>query len=59
MNTFTWIGVDTELQDIEARASALQDDHLLQMRIRGISRDWKEVARDRKTYIKAVRVIRA
>jgi len=54
-----WIGVDTELKDIDNRVKALRDDHLLQMRIRGLSRDWKVVAQDHKCYISAVRAVHA
>ena len=52
-----WMGVDTELKDIDTRVKALRDDHMLQMRIRGINRDWEGVAQDHKSYITAVRVI--
>jgi hypothetical protein len=52
-----WMGVDTELQDIESRVQALRKDHMLQMRIRGLSRDWNGVARDHKSYIAAVSTV--
>ena len=52
-----WMGVDTELKDIDIRVKALRDDHMLQMRIKGLNRDWAGVARDHKRYITAVRVI--
>jgi hypothetical protein len=54
-----WIGVDTELRDIETRVKALRDDDMLQMRIRTLSRDWKGVAQDHKCYISAVRAVHA
>jgi hypothetical protein len=57
MDAFTWI--DMELEDIETRVKALQDDHMLQMRIKGLTRDWEEAVHDHKSYIKAVGAIRA
>jgi hypothetical protein len=50
-----WIGVDTELQDIETRFKVLRDGHMLQMKIKGLQRNWKEVEKDHKSYINAVR----
>ena len=54
-----WMGVDTELKDIDIRVKALRDDHMLQMRIKGLSRDWNAVAQDHKLYINAVRAVHA
>jgi len=54
-----WMGVDTELKDIDTRVKALRDDHMLQMRIKGLSRDWNAVAQDHKLYINAVRAVHA
>jgi hypothetical protein len=52
-----WRGIDTELQDIETRVKVLRKDHMLQMRIRGLGRDWKGVVQDQKSYINAVSAI--
>jgi hypothetical protein len=49
-----WLEVDTALEDIHVRVADLRDDKMLQMRIRGLNRDWKEVASDYKTYKMAV-----
>jgi hypothetical protein len=49
-----WLEVDTALEDIYVRVTDLQDDNLLQMRIRGLNRDWKEVAGDYMSYKTAV-----
>lgn len=54
-----WMGVDTELQDIEDRVKTLRDDHMLSMKITGLKRDWNGVAQDQKNYITAVRSIHA
>jgi hypothetical protein len=54
-----WMGVDTELKDIDNRVKALRDDHMLQMRIRGLGRDWIGVAQDYKSYLTAVRAVHA
>ena len=39
-----WLEVDTALQDIYSRVEELREDNMLQMRIQGLYRDWKEVA---------------
>ena len=39
-----WLEVDTALQDICSRVEELREDNMLQMRIQGLYRDWKEVA---------------
>ena len=39
-----WLEVDTTLQDIYSRVEELREDNMLQMRIQGLYRDWKEVA---------------
>ena len=39
-----WLGMDTALQDIYNRVAELREDNMLQMRIQGLYRDWKEVA---------------
>jgi hypothetical protein len=54
-----WSGVDTELQDMEARVKTLRQDHMLQMRVRGLSRRWKDVGKDHKNYIAAVSAVHA
>ena len=54
-----WMGVDMYLHDIEVLFKALRDDHMPQMRIKGLIRDWNGVAREYKRYITAVRVVHA
>ena len=39
-----WLEVDTTLQDIYSRVEELREDNMLQMRIQGLYRDWKEVS---------------
>jgi hypothetical protein len=39
-----WLEMDTALQDIDNRVEELPEDNMLQMRIQGLYRDWKEVA---------------
>ncbi len=39
-----WLEADTALQDIYNRVKELREDNMLQMRIQGLYRDWKEVA---------------
>ena len=57
MNIVTdyWMGVDTELKDIDTRVKALRGDHMLQMRVKSLIRYWKVVEQDYKLYIQAVR----
>jgi hypothetical protein len=49
-----WLEVDTALEDIYVRVTDLREDNMLQMKIRGLNRDWKEVASDYKSYKTAV-----
>jgi hypothetical protein len=53
-----WMEVDTVLQDIERRARGLQDNDMLQMNMRSLKRNWKEVAGDYKMYKSAVCTVR-
>lgn len=46
--------MDTVLEDIEKRVEVLQKDNILQMRIRGLNRDWKEAAKNYMAYKIAV-----
>jgi hypothetical protein len=39
-----WLEADTVLQDIYNRVEELREDNMLQMRIQGLYRDWKEIA---------------
>jgi hypothetical protein len=39
-----WLEADTSLQDIYSRVEELREDDMLQMRIQGLHRDWKEIA---------------
>jgi hypothetical protein len=57
MDTFTWI--DMELQDMETRVQALQNDDMLQMRIRGLCRNWQEAVQGHKSYLMVVRTVHA
>jgi len=59
-----WSGVDTELGYADTRAKTLRDDDTLdedtlQMKIMGLTRNWKGVEKDFKEYINAVRAIHA
>lgn len=49
-----WLEVDTVLEDVERRAKGLRDDDMLQMNMRSLKRNWKEVADDYKMYKTAV-----
>jgi hypothetical protein len=55
--TAYWMGVDTELKDIDNRVKALRGDHMLQMKIRSLARDWEGVEKNHKLYINTVRVV--
>ena len=61
MNTVTeyWSGVDTELNYVDTRAKTLRDDHMLQMKIQALMRNWKGIETDFKQYINAVRAVHA
>jgi hypothetical protein len=52
-----WVTVDYELVKMGTRVRGLRDDHMLQMRIKDLVRDWKTVEQDYKLYINAVRAI--
>jgi len=49
-----WLEAETRLSGIESTVKELRDDHMLQKRIRSLSRDWKETENDYKTYKTAV-----
>jgi len=52
-----WNGVNTELRYIDTRAKTLRDDHMLQMKIKNLMRNWEGVEKDFKQYINAVRAV--
>jgi SMC interacting uncharacterized protein involved in chromosome segregation len=54
-----WMGLDTELCDISRRVQGLQNDHMLDMKIRTFTRRWKEIAQDYNSYINAVSTVHA
>jgi chromosome segregation ATPase len=54
-----WSGANVEVQDIEARFRALQNDDTFQMRIKALDRDWTGVAEDHKRYKASVSAVHA
>jgi hypothetical protein len=54
-----WMGVDTELRDINRRVRELRNDYILKTKIRAFTRRWREIAQDYKRYINAVSTIHA
>ena len=54
-----WQTADTQLMDMNSRAKALRDDHMLQMKIKGLQRDWKQVETEHINYLTAVRAVYA
>jgi hypothetical protein len=53
------VGVDTELACVDFQAKTLRDDHMLQVNIKMLMRNWKGVEKDFKQYINAVRAVHA
>jgi len=52
-----WNGVNTELRYIDTRAKTLRDDHMLQMKIKNLMRNWEGVEKDFKQYINAINTL--
>jgi hypothetical protein len=52
-----WIEVDKALEDVECRVEEFRYDTMLEIRIQGLNRDWKEIAKRYKTYNAAVCVV--
>ena len=49
-----WLEVVIVLRDIEGRIKELEDHNMLDIKIQGLYREWKEVAKDYKAYSTAV-----